>query len=328
MMNKKSSFKIVLDNGLENFSIWPIIPYCSASLQSVAPENVPELLKMIADITLFIKNSNAWDASYRPGPNVIEISRRALEATWCASYAYTSLYMAVQEGSFSNGVAVDLKDMPQLKRATELFHWAIEDVALEKESTPPMLPVVIPQKAKDLSNEELATELTIAAVGFMMHHELAHARLGHQSIQLRNAWGDIFPEQAARSIDQEKAADEAAARWMLEKKQGGDLKFHKTLMGILISLNLLLTLSLRRRQNANKPFDIRDQSHPFGYTRIDAAINRFPHDQNGLAWAFEACTLKLHLDGMGLVDRGPYATWKIAADDYLDILADFLAKQA
>lgn len=282
------------------------------ALAAVAPERVEELNKITAGLTLRATNDDSFICRYSPDSRTIEVSRRVVEALWCASYAYFKLYETLNAvANPTSPVDVDLTADEAVRKAMKLLKWAISCVLGEKTPWPPDCPVPAERAPNDDPNA-IASELALVAAAFMLHHELAHHRHGHVGLR-------AGPE----SIEQERQADFAAAAWILgDRSRMMQAEFHKRSLGIAIGLSLLVALGIHSGAHGG-------DTHPLDFDRLVHTLSLHVTDPQDAAWAMPMAILKLHMDNMKIeAPRMDYATCRDAVEDYANILADRAAERA
>lgn len=200
-----------------------------------------------------------------------------------------------------------------MREAGDLLKWAVEsDLAgNRKEKGSPWLDH-LPRPRPDAphgSDEHCATELFLAAVAFLLHHEFVHLRLDHS------------PYTELKSVDsirQEKEADFEAAVWILgELPDELDPMFQKRALGVGLGLVWIAALYVYAEKK------IESTTHPPAYDRLFQVMERHVLDPGNLPWAFVQAVLALHLQNQNIeheVDR-EFASFKDAADYFVDVIS-------
>jgi hypothetical protein len=151
------------------------------SIINVAPEQTAAFDAAHRDFTLELVDDYYWICDVRPTAKYIRISRRVAELLWCAGYAYFTLYLKVFQGvDLTQNHEINLNDCPNdVKKPMHLLLWAWDNFLSDTDNTWPRdLPQPFAAPAK-LSTENVADEISLTAVAFLLHHELAHIRLNH-----------------------------------------------------------------------------------------------------------------------------------------------------
>ncbi len=267
---------------LEGTPLGPLLPFVHHSIERIAPERATEVLGrgivrlgVLDDAKL---NARAW-----PDANTIEISGRFIEALWCATFAYWTFRVVLEEqmakpapesgrvleiSTEDKRVDVALRALQEAKAA------AVEQRAVDwdKVGVHPALP---PDDGTRGTFAQSATEMTLTAVGFILYHELAHVQLSH-------TWGD-----EDWTLDQEKDADSAAISMILGGVQSYALTdttvalcAAKRGFGILIATGFLNDVhgERERRRGGKLP----GGSHPMPFARMDKAVQHEAVQSNAL----------------------------------------------
>ena len=150
-----------------------------------------------------------------------------------------------------------------------------------------------PQKTPQrFSDENVADELCLVTCAFLLHHELAHIRLGHSA--------DVTDEV---SMAQEKEADNEAADWLLRGIEVDSPVFVKRMLGIVQANLLLTTLGLYDGNFGGK-------THPYSFDRLTSLLDRFLGKKRHIAKGLAFAVLNLHFNNSGrkmkrMVFEGP-----------------------
>ena len=223
--------------------------------------------------------------------SLITVGEKCLERLWACSYAYFVFYDKMRTARQSDPTTHEIKtdDDHDLDNAAGLLSWATSvdwQVAAEGKhrceplpSWPTDLPRPIPTPMKG-SNEDVADKLCLSALGFILHHELAHVRL------------DLFGSTGVDSVIDEKEADQEAARWLVDGLDEQDVRFSQRILGVATALCWLASL------NAYVPFNGR--THPPGYDRLYQVLSSFVTNDRHDVWVFAATPLMFHLEASGI----------------------------
>lgn len=272
------------------------------SLYRIAPERLDELRESLKDARLEICSKHSWVAHYEFGSKTLRISMRTFERTWAACFAYLSLHdlvgiPAMQEGQ----TEADLTADSRVKLGMDLLSWAVS----ESGDSSSLFAAA--------AGDPLAAatdELSLCAIAFLLHHELAHHRLGH----------DHPPEDDAASIDRERDADREAAEWSLGRIPTGSCEYDKRLLGACMAMVLLTAHSLETNR-------LSAWTHPRAFDRLFHLLSERADDDAG-AWCFALWPVKLHLDRLTVqAATGPFDTCKDALDACVEQLAELAELQ-
>jgi hypothetical protein len=297
--------------------------YLVPSIWGVAPEKArrltDELLRLGVDF-VFDESVNRIYFGADVRNKKIVLGLPCLERLWAVCYAYYCFYTAVVEQRLQNPRIreVDLQGTERLKKASALLHWATRvDVEIKtalREGREPKIeqwPAALPKPARNSplgSDQNCADELFLCAVGYCLHHEYAHLYLGHPP-------ADKVSDD--ESIREEKEADGAAARWLLEEIENeSDSRFEKRALGIGLALVWLTALYIYVGP-AKKP------THPPPYDRLYQVFVQWIDDPNNLAWAFVMTVLVTHIQNQKIEHDAnrEFESFREAVDYYIDVIS-------
>lgn len=304
--------------------IWPILCAAPATLVTGAPERRGELTDSLHGVTLHLSDSPACEAWSSSPEKTIGVSRGMAECLWCASYAYYVFRREVEalarKPSDTGGLLLEIGEKESVRLALAVLKRgmtaAVGGEAVDWEGLP--LPVPPAPISRESSLPALAGEMTLAALAFVLHHELAHIRLGHVAEASAPDW----------TMEQEKDADGEAIDWLLSDQ---DVPIGKRAAGIVFATSFLTAKRLEMLGPKTEPTPIELQSHPLPFERLNAAVQLDAVQQvPNLRLTLEslACaTLIPHLRLKGIaLDRGPYADYHALYEHCLDQLSSVLVK--
>lgn len=287
------------------------------SPRRIAPEKSDCLLSLLKkhSITFQFESAERRILFQATNQNVIRAGEKCLERLWALSYGYFVLFDALRTEKLRKPStnSIDINCDPETRKAADLLSWATStdwQIAAEGKNLssplpdwPESLPRPIENATKG-SNEDVADKLFLTAVGFILHHELAHVRLGHTTSKAEG------PE----SILNEKNADREAAKWLLDGSGEKDKEFIQRIFGITVALMWLAA------PNAYVPHS--SISHPPGYDRLYQTLFSFVSDDCHPVWVFVASSLLLHLEASGAnYDSGMrHQSPQQAVNYYCDVL--------
>lgn len=149
-----------------------------------------------------------------------------------------------------------------------------------------------------------ADELALSSVAFLLHHELAHHRLGHP-LTTDLTW----------KLDQERDADYAAADWILQGVPEDDPRFRKRALGIATALAVSAAYGVHTRRHDG-------MTHPRSFDRLFHTLSRHIRDDGDEVWGFVVGILELHMTEAGFtLPSVLHASFKSCVDSYVEILA-------
>jgi hypothetical protein len=274
--------------------IFELVEPIAHSLILIAPERVDEIRPLVTGLVMEITDESRARCEMDSSRKIMRLSRGLLEHLWASAYAYWILYSRP-----------DLTQDPVDSDAMRLLRWTIENaVSHSAKPWPADLPRPSSNPRSD-SDIHAANELMLSAVAFLLHHELAHFRLGHG----RSPAG---PD----SIQQEREADYEAVRWILEGCPKAD--FEKRALAAAIAFCTLINVEVHRGPR-------HATTHPASYDRLINSLQRHIDDPHHAAWGLAIIIMKLHMDSIRVdaPDRS-FASARELAEDYANILADRL----
>ena len=274
------------------------------AIVNIAPERSSEFDSTYNCFSLEYLNTPEWKCSVIPERRHILLSRRVVEVTWCASYAYVLFYIKeIQGKDFRSARKIDLHSNPEVHKAMQLLSWAYNNWLHDEDILwPETLPRPI-DNANQGSSLWLADEFCKCSMAYMLHHELAHIRLKHNP--------------AKHTIFEEREADYSAAEWIMHPSlRDDDPKFVKRAIGIAIALEVMTSYGIYTGEFGGT-------THPPSYDRLIHTLRRFIHDDNHFVWVVVVATMKLHLDSAGTqTPDTEYKSCVDCAEDYANILAN------
>lgn len=251
------------------------------SLINIAPEREAETRKLLDGVTLELTASAHFGFCATAG-KVIEVPERGVELLWAASLAIWQRYQAYVRIAGRGQSSVDSASTD----CAALLSWSIDNqLSAIRTPWPDSLPrpTGFEPLTPEPRPERVADELTLCAVGWLLHHELAHI-----------ARGDSGLVSPADSRIQETRADRAATNWLLEKAPVG-LPRTKRTVGIAASTFCLMALELSgpRRSAA-------DRTHPPAAERVCANLLDSSLGPDEPAHVVAAISLRLLMDHFSL----------------------------
>lgn len=287
------------------------------SLRRIAPEKSDYLISEIKNdgITFrFVSDECRILFTADSKQKIINVGEKCLERLWAMSYAYFVFYESMCKAKHKGPSieTIDIGGDSELKKAGELLSWAISvDWQLRVEgkylATPlPEWPVSLPKPIENPekgTNEDIADKLFLSAVGFILHHELAHIRFRHMKTE------------GVESVLNEKDADREAAKWLLDGLEQTDMQLVQRVFGIAAALIWLASL------DAYVPHS--SDSHPPGYDRLYQILSSLVDEKWHPVWGFVSIALRLHLDASSAAfnTEMTHETPQDAVNYYCDVLS-------
>lgn len=244
--------------------IAPVIPLVAHSLVNLAPERSDDVLKEISNKSLVLTNDpffNAWASSER---GEIGLTMNLVECLWCAAYAYWVFEREVESQVAAGSSPIVLTPVPgnRVQRGMSALTAAVDAASTGTPLVWTGLPV--PQVGfPPGTDEQAATEMALAAIGFVLHHELSHLRLGHQTrAQDESSW----------TLDKEKDADSEAIEWILGSTPDDERNLAKRTWGVAIVTLFMTAYRLRKKKQMNQAPAVEAHTHPLPYDRLGKAL--------------------------------------------------------
>jgi hypothetical protein len=269
----------------------PLLRHLPAALVDIAPERADELRAVSEGLSLAIVDDPKFVCHYTPNAKLISISTGVIEVLWAASHAYLVLHERVLAQKH-----VDPHADHVVSDAIVLLEWGFKRFV---EKTNAAWPDELPRPP-----ENAADELALCAVAFILHHELAHHRLGHP-VTMDLPW----------KLDQERDADYAAADWILQGVAEDDARFTKRALGIATALAVLAAYGVHTDRHDG-------ETHPRSFDRLFHTLSRHIRDDCDKVWAFVVGILELHMTNAGFkLPSVIHSSFKSCVDSYVEILA-------
>ena len=308
-------FKAYEFSGLDS-PVKHLLPHMKNLAARIAPtkQSVAELY--CKEVTLKITNDGQWKFHYVIETKTIVLSRKSLEILWASSYAYLIYFTDVVQAKGlltpltdnKETKVIDLEKIPSAYGAMNLLAWAFGNW-ISKVDTPWPHDLAKPiRNPKSDSSENLADELTLCAVAFLLHHELAHSHLNHE------------PETVSfDKISQERDADYSAAEFLLSGLAPNDRFFIKKSLAIAIAVSNPIGQGIYTGYWGGN-------THPRAYDRLVHVLDRFIDDKFPFheAWIFSWSIIKLHIDGSKLANTLSVNNAPAKVDSYRHLLDLFI----
>jgi hypothetical protein len=270
--------------------------YCFEALDLVAPERSADLHHaMAAENVRLAVLPDTFGLLFQVGPDhtghytVIETSPIACYLLWAVAWdclASMAATYASEGWRMPNGWVPDPADAEEARQgAAAALDWVERAITTgDMSGVPPKLPRRRPSDPLPLGAEQdlevLATELALCGAGWVMHHELAHARLNHL-------------QPGVDILSTEEEADREATEWLLAGAAGAAVK--KRSLGIAVATLTLVRLEDRigRVPNPDGSYD-----YPAAIERLRIALGDRRIDE--LATGVAAIALMRVMEGRQL----------------------------
>jgi len=221
-----------------------------------------------------------------------------LEYLWTCAYNYWVVTEEYSASQHAGRETFDATGNARLQAAARLVDWSTKN--LHNTGMAPW-PQNLPSPAlapKHVSDVQVANELFLSALGWIVHHEIGHIVLGHPAIVV--SW----------TQQQEKDADRYATDWVLSGLEPNDLRLRKRALGVAIALLCLQSLEVGSIRSEHG-------SHPPAHTRLGYCLGCYEIGQQENIEAFVVVILQLLFHEEGI-------TANIHGESFRAILGDFL----
>lgn len=257
----------------------PIVKLLDAIASSpfrVAPEAATKLNNIVLERSLSLElhdDSNIF-AELIPSKALIRLGVPFLEVLWSAAHAYIVIFHEYQQASARNQKMFDVGGTSRTEAAYRLYRELLQAHATCKSIPWPTLEIVPIQFPREGTDAYVANEIFLVAISWIIHHEIAHARLEHQDVTVA-------------SIQQESEADQAATRWVCEGTQE-TRHLHKRSMGIVTAILVLLAYDIEAGRSHSK-------THPPSFERLILNLDATGIGEDEMIYAFTFVLLEIHL---------------------------------
>ena len=181
--------------------------YIKDSIYKIAPENKIELDSWCKenDFKIELVEKNGFNFKVSIKNKKVKLPIAALEYLWAATHTYIVLYDEYTTAQKNGAALYDTGGNQRRKNSIDLIKWAHSNMFLAVQNDWPNqlpCPISMPIEGSDV---HVTNELFLCAIAWILHHEIAHIKLGHPDIE------------TIISLKEEREADEAATTWILHK---------------------------------------------------------------------------------------------------------------
>jgi hypothetical protein len=253
-----------------------LFPVIAAAPFRVAPEKAQDLTTQIdtRDISLEFVDDPTVLAEYSVAKRLVRLGIPFLEALWSGAHVYIVAFHEYQAAQRKGERFFELGKSKRVADAYVLYRHFLKATAARQSVEWPegaSRPIRYPFEHSD---GHFANETFLVAVAWIMHHEIAHARLDHE-------------EASAVSKLQESDADRAATEWVCagEREQ---LPLYKRAMGMVSAVVFLLALDLHMGR-------LTSSTHPPSFERLMKNLETTGLGENELVFAFAFVLVDIHI---------------------------------
>jgi hypothetical protein len=248
----------------------------------IAPEREQELAELRDELGtgITIEDRPGFVFNVNLQTHEITTSVATLEYLWCSTYAHLILYKEYTAAQRRADAKFNMGGNVRSRSAIDLLNWSINNIFGQGNAAwPPKLPR--PASSNNAALDiKLANEIFLSGVAWIIHHELAHLRLQHP------------PIRSSRSHVEEREADLAATKWILDQSKVPK-ESRKRMLGIAVAILALQGIE------EDTPFRILD-SHPHAFVRIDYCLAEADVPDDAEVYAFAACVMQMQLASKGI----------------------------
>jgi hypothetical protein len=265
----------------------------------ITPEREHELGDWVyhEDIALDLIDQKGFTFHVLTQRKKIQTSIATLEYLWATSHTHLVLYDEYVQAQLRGDEQFNTGKNYRLRSALELSRWAMENLASSGVQPWPeslLKPCAEPEYGSD---GHKANELFLCSFAWMMHHELAHVRLGHNAVI------------TSRSLEEEKEADVEATKWILTRCPN-PAQVQKRVYGMVAAI-----LALKAISNPSDSSVM--QTHPHTFERLDYCLRESGVNPDNEAYAFAACVMQIQLASRGVTVAHDGKTFQDIYSEYL-----------
>jgi hypothetical protein len=249
----------------------------AAAAFRIAPEREAELGELRDNFELSFTFDDGPGFQFWVGTTSREITTTiaSLEFLWASSHAHIVLYDEYRKAQRAGCEQFNTGGNSRCKNALDLLSWAVRNLnSYGTDEWPQDLPrpVQFPEHGSDV---RVTNELFLCGVAWIVHHEIAHIRLGHT------------PVQTNRSQVEEFEADLEATKWMLEHSSV-DAESQKRTLGIATAMLSIMGIERDRDFNVS-------HSHPVAFERLYRCLDIACVEENDNVFAFASVIMQIQL---------------------------------
>lgn len=267
-----------------------------ASPSMLAPERASEL-KVICDrhnLQIVIVDEPRFGIRVRLDTREIYLPIAAMEYVWAQSLRFWVVTQEYKCAQRRGAGKFNLRGNRRLDNAAKVVEWSGRNIqGTGKRPWPLFLPR--PKKNPRDEDRQVANELFLGAMGWIILHEVGHVHFDHAEIS------GIYSQR------QEKDADVFATTWILDRMAETDPKFNKRIFCIAAALLCLQSFETVAAPRWN-------EDHPPAHERISYCLDRYRSASTEKVEAFLVVCLQVLFAG---TDVSPDITAQ-SFDDILD----------
>lgn len=249
----------------------------AASPFRVAPAAIAALEAVIASKSIKLELSLAarTEAKLIISTKLVHLGIPFLEVLWAAAHAYIVIFQECQHANARGEVMFSIGERPRTAKAYALYRTLLTARAAGELIDWPSLEIRPERLPSENSDVFIANEVFLVAVSWLIHHEIAHARLGHQA------------ELKVLSLQEEQQADQEASQWVFQES-AEPLASQKRAMGVVTAVLVLIACELEKPPTHSN-------SHPPSFERLIVNLDAAGLEENAMPYAFAFKLVEIHL---------------------------------
>jgi len=242
-----------------------------------------------------------FDCSSTEADGIIRASVPSLELLWCAAYCYWKMYQLIRSVQQRSELKWTPEEQRQRSEIETLYGWALVNVArATAEEWPNNLPIPGRRVAFG-SDEHVATELFLVALGWILHHEVGH-------ILHKHAFDETQRKRPKRETEWQ--ADAEANGWLFDDVDDPAIR-QKLALGTVTALCMLSA----RRQPGEDSTSQDEHPHPLERLARSLEVSGVLPDDAPYAYAISALQMNMVLTHLTYVPLSATASFRQQFED-------------
>ncbi|CAM3670048.1 phage exclusion protein Lit family protein [Bordetella tumulicola] len=249
---------------------------------AIAPEKATELANdpRVAEFGLVLSADSGCTIRVDIDTKEATLPVFAMEYLWCFSFLVLALVEEYQGAQSGGKETIDLRTSPQVSQAVDMLNWSH---ARMRQGGGSPWPEEFPKPEKNPAQSDIAysvNQIFLSAIAWIIHHEIAHIRLGHGI-------------ETTYSVQEETAADDEATKRIFSENLNDD---------VLLKRQLGMAVALLSLQFLEEPQgkDSRVESHPPSVDRLFRCFDIAGVAQDGFICALTTVALQFQLANLDI----------------------------
>jgi len=203
-----------------------------------------------------------------------------LELLWISGFYFRTVYNDMQKAREDKKPFFDTRDFPDSTKAILLYQWIHTKINNKDYSTwPKNLPHPI-KNPKPLTLDFANNQMFHAAIAWIFHHEIAHARLNHSSF-------------SNNYTEDENEADKEATKWIFSNELVDDEQITLRGMGMAVALLYINSIDFEKRK-------FKSLTHPLSFQRLYDCFDMLKIDEDHLLYQFIVGIMNMYMHSKGI----------------------------